>query len=93
MAQIARGKIQNGSIVFPEPLPLPDGIEVVVRIDVATVGTQITPLRATRVPDARAHFAALPFFGMWADREDIWDSAAWVRKEREQWQRRLARQD
>jgi hypothetical protein len=25
-------------------------------------------------------FAALPFFGMWADREDMRDSAAWVRR-------------
>lgn len=29
-----------------------------------------------------------PFFGMWADREDMKDSTAWVRKtRREQWTR------
>ncbi|MBI2843112.1 MAG: DUF2281 domain-containing protein [Armatimonadetes bacterium] len=33
---------------------------------------------------------SLPFFGMWADREDMTDSAAWVRKERERWDERLA---
>ena len=93
MAQIERGKVQNGSIVFPQPLPFPEGMEVIVRIDLITGGNQTMPLRATCVPDASAHFAALPFFGMWADREDMRDSAGWVRKEREQWQQRATRQD
>ena len=93
MAQVAQGKVQNGSIVFPQPLPLPEGMEVVVRIDPITAGSQTTPCRATRVPDASTHFADLPFFGMWRDREDMRDTSAWVRKEREQWQRLAARQD
>jgi hypothetical protein len=45
------------------------------------------PTADRRVED----FAALPFFGMWADREEITDSAAWVRREREQWHQRAAR--
>ena len=36
---------------------------------------------------------ALPFFGMWADREDMADSAKWVRKEREKWSSRLSGTD
>ena len=37
--------------------------------------------------------ADLPFFGMWADREDMTDSVAWVRKDREQWRQRATRLD
>jgi len=37
--------------------------------------------------------ADLPFFGMRTDREDMSDSAAWVRKEQEKWQQRATRQD
>ncbi|MCZ6681353.1 MAG: type II toxin-antitoxin system Phd/YefM family antitoxin [Candidatus Poribacteria bacterium] len=35
----------------------------------------------------------LPFFGMWADRDDMRDSTAWVRKEREKWHQRVTHQD
>jgi prevent-host-death family protein len=35
----------------------------------------------------------LPFFGMWAHRNDMRDSTAWVRKEREKWHQRVTRQD
>ncbi len=38
-------------------------------------------------------FARLPFFGMWADREDIRDSTAWVRERRGQWHQRSSRTD
>ncbi len=38
-------------------------------------------------------FADLPFFGMWADREDMKDSAAWVREERASWNQRVKSQD
>jgi hypothetical protein len=34
-------------------------------------------------------FAQLPCFGMWADHEALQDSDAWVRKEREQWHKRM----
>ena len=44
-------------------------------------------LRATD-PD----MTALPCFGIWADREDMQDSATWVRKEREAWFRFAAAQ-
>jgi hypothetical protein len=30
-----------------------------------------------------------PAIGMWKDREDMKDSAAWVRRQREQWSKRL----
>jgi hypothetical protein len=38
-------------------------------------------------------FKQLPFFGMHADREDMADSVAWVRREREQWHKRLTREE
>ena len=87
MALIERGKVQGGGIVFSKPLVLPEGTEVVVHIE---------PLVASRqaaAPDVGEDFAALPFFRMWAEREDMSDSAAWVRREREQWQQRVVRQD
>ena len=46
-------------------------------------------IRKTR--KARPRISSLPFFGMWADREDMADSTAWVRKERERWSERSAR--
>ena len=43
------------------------------------------------IPDEE--FKQLPFFGMHADREDMADSVAWVRREREQWDKRLTREE
>jgi len=34
-----------------------------------------------------------PAIGMWKDREDMKDSAAWVRRQREQWSERLTREE
>jgi hypothetical protein len=34
-----------------------------------------------------------PAIGMWADREDMKDSATWVRRQREQWSERLTREE
>jgi len=85
MAWLERGKVHGTSIVFSKPLELPEGTEVEVRIE---------PVAASRQTAAGGEdFAALPFFGMWANREDMSDSVAWVRTERERWQQRPARQD
>jgi hypothetical protein len=81
-----RRKVWGRSIIFPRPLALPEGTEVIV---------QIQPFVVTARPTAQAddrEFRSLPFFGMWADREDMQDSAAWVRKEREAWFRFAAEQ-
>lgn len=87
MELIERGKVQSGNIVFPEPLTLPDGTEVLVHIEPVTEDKRIAAL-----PDSGS-FADLPFFGMWADREEMGDSGDWVRKEREKWHHRMARRD
>jgi hypothetical protein len=87
MVLIKQGMVREGAIVLPDPLALPDGTEVVV---------SIAPLRSGHkqpTPEEVEQIAALPFFGMWADREDMADSVAWVRKIREQWLDRLNRQD
>lgn len=75
-----RGKVKDGGIVFSEPLTLPEGTEVVVRIEPVEAGPQ-------SAGPSSADFATMPFFGMWADRQEMSDSAAWVRGEREQWNR------
>jgi hypothetical protein len=86
MAIVTRGSVRNGAIVPHEPLTLPDGTEVVVSIEPAEA-------RFDADADRRlAEFDGLGFHGMWADREDMADSVAWVRKVQEQWQQRLSRQ-
>jgi len=87
MVKVERGKVEGGRIVFDEPLALPDGTEVTVSIKTLEDDHQ--------APSATAEedFASLPFFGMWADREDMADSVAWVRRVREQWHERASRQD
>ncbi len=87
MALRERGKIQAGNIVFPKPLALPEGTEVLVVIEPLAVKEQSTSSGTEK------DFASLPFFGMWRDRQDMKDSVAWVRKERRRWQQRVARQD
>ncbi len=87
MALREHGKIQGGNIVFPKPLALPEGTEVLVSIELLAVKER------TASSGIEEDFAALPFFGMWRDRQDMKDSVAWVRKERRRWQQRVARQD
>ncbi|MSS70159.1 MAG: hypothetical protein EXS64_01575 [Candidatus Latescibacteria bacterium] len=84
MTFIERGKVQDGSIVFSKPLALPEGTEVVVYIESVEVNGQDAPASGGE------NFADIPFFGMWAGREDMRDSAAWVQKEREKWHHRTA---
>jgi hypothetical protein len=87
MTVTERGKVQDGGIVLVKPVPLPEGTEVVVHIE----PVQAPEGRGGRQP-AEA-FTALPFFGMWAARQDLQDSAAHVRKERERWHHRAQRTD
>ena len=82
-----RGKVKGRGIVFPKRLTLPEGTEVMVRIEPV-----VENIKAS-TPAEDLDFKGLPFFGMWADREDMKDSVAWVRKEREQWHQRAMRLD
>jgi hypothetical protein len=79
-----RGKVQDGGLVLARPLPLPEGTEVLV---------QVEPVAPAPAASAGKDFAALPFFGMWAGRDDLGESADHVRREREQWHQRAQRPD
>lgn len=79
-----RAKVQDGGLLFEEPLALPEGTEVEVEI-----GALLSPESPPDRTDV-AMLSELPFFGMWADREEMADSAAWVRRQREQRQQRLS---
>lgn len=87
MALIEHGKVQDGSILLSKPLPLPEGTEVVIHVE------PINTARQSTTSDERDNFTALPFFGMWAEREDMSDSASWVRKERKKWRQRIIPQE
>ncbi len=88
---IEGGKVINGHIILSNPLSLPEGTEVRVKIE------SVDPVPVNKDDDQNTDsnesedFANLPCFGMWADREDMRDSIAWLRKEREKWQQRLTR--
>jgi hypothetical protein len=83
MTLLEHGRIQGGAIVLSKPLPLPEGTEVSVRIE--PVSARDTPA----VPQEQDQVSSTPFFGMWADREDMADSTVWVRRERERWRDRV----
>ena len=74
----------DGKTIVPDAdldLPLDQALEIEVRV--------LTPEAAPS--EAKAPISSLPFCGMWADREDMKDSVAWVNKERRRWSKRLTR--
>ena len=75
---VGEGKVNNGHIVLSNPLSLSEGTKV--RIQIEPIDTDNTQSTAAEEDE---DFARQPFFGMWADREDMRDSVAWVRKQRE----------
>ena len=79
MVWLEKGKISGAAIILPKSLPLPEGTEVTVRIETAATA-------ASESGPSAADFSSLGFFGMWANRPDMADSAEWVRRQREQWQ-------
>lgn len=83
---IEEGKVNNGHIILSKPLSLPEGTEV--RVQIELIKSHDTQSKAAK---AREEFASLPCFGMWADREDMRDSVAWVREQREKWMERVTR--
>jgi hypothetical protein len=91
MVKVERGKVEGGGIVFDEPLALPHGTEVTVSIK--TLADEEKETDAMEATDANVEDDFTSIFGMWADREDMVDSVAWVRRMREQWHQRVARRD
>ncbi len=88
---IEEGKVINGHIILSNPLSLAEGTEVRVQIEpVDPVPVNKDDAQNTDSNESE-DFANQPFFGMWADREEMRDSVAWVRKQREKWKERLTR--
>ena len=84
MAIIKHGVVRGSNITFNEKISLPEGTEVLVHIQ---------PVNGAESPapsSSQEDFMNQPCFGMWSDRQDMADSAGWVRKERQEWNRRLA---
>ena len=86
MVVIREGRIEHGSVVLPVAVDLPDGTAVRVMIEVM-------PVDGERSADESVDFSTAPFFGSWADRDDLADSAAWVSRQRDAWQQRTTRAD
>jgi len=80
-----RGKVLSGGIALQKPLDLAEGTEVIVQVE--------TLEQKEKPSEPQEKLPLLPFFGMWADREDMADSSQWVSEERKQWQQRTNRQD
>ena len=92
MSMIIRAHFDGKTIVPDSALDLPadQAMEVEVRLIPPAKEAAVTP---TAPNDGKPDITALPFFGMWADREDMADSSQWVRKEREKWNSRLSGTD
>ena len=88
---VEEGKISNGHIVLSKPLSLPEGTEVRVQIEPVDPVIVSDADSQDKGSDESEDFANQPFFGMWADREDMRDSVAWVQKQREKWKERFTR--
>jgi hypothetical protein len=84
MAIVERGTVRGRQIELPTPVALPDGTEVIVSIEPVTAPTDAL------VPSTASDEALAEFLGMWQGRDEMRDSAAWVREVRETWQRRMA---
>lgn len=84
MAIRIRAHYDGKTLVPNEPLEVPQNeeLEIDIRLPSVHIGRH-SPRRSRR------HVTSMPFFGMWADREDMKDSISWVRKERERWKERL----
>jgi hypothetical protein len=90
MIKVERGQVKNGGIVFPEPLGLPDGTLVTVAVQPQPNSGEPQPNSGmSTLPEEESGFESLPFFGIWADRQDMEDSTAWVRQERARWRERV----
>jgi hypothetical protein len=87
MSMIIRAHFDGKTIVPDTGLDLPT--DQALEVEVRLLPAEETTEHAVGETDV----ASLPFFGMWADRKDMRDSAAWVRKERESWSSRLTGTD
>lgn len=85
MVTAYQGTIHNGQIEFSDKPDLPEGAQVIVVV----VGKADEPSEVTKPAGITgAELAVSEIVGMWADREDITDSAEFARQLRERASRR-----
>ncbi|MDO8585578.1 MAG: hypothetical protein Q7T82_00910 [Armatimonadota bacterium] len=80
----------DGKTIVPDALvdlPPDQPMEVEVRL-LPSAGDAAKPSKAEGFD-----ITSMPFFGMWAAREDMADSVKWVREERDKWNSRLSGAD
>jgi hypothetical protein len=82
MVMAYQGTVQNGQIHFDNDPAIPEGAQVIVVV--VKEGQQAGVPKALTLGD----LLESPLVGMWADREDIVDSAEFARKLRERTLRR-----
>ena len=83
----------DGKTIVPDAsinLPADQALEVELRL---LPNSDKHASEAEPEQSGKLDITSLPFFGMWADRKDITDSAEWVHKEREKWSSRLSGTD
>ncbi len=78
-----RGTVDKGQIKLTTPVDLPDGSEVRVWVESANLEPHTDELEAP----PEGNLASDPAIGMWADREDMKDSVAWLAEQRAKWWR------
>jgi antitoxin (DNA-binding transcriptional repressor) of toxin-antitoxin stability system len=74
-------QVKDGRIELPPWVAIDDGTEVTVTVPEVPAARPLMPIEQH------------PAIGMWAEREDMADSAEWVRAERERWRDRPSRRD
>jgi hypothetical protein len=91
MSVIIRAHFDGNTIVPDAQIDLPSGqaLEIELRV-LAPSGSKKEISKAEK---EGIDITSFPFFGMWADRKDVTDSAIWVREEREKWNSRLSDTD
>jgi hypothetical protein len=91
MSVIIKAHFDGKTIVPDAQIDLPSGqaLEVELRVLAPSEKVKEEPRAETEGIDITSY----PFFGMWAERKDMTDSAVWVREEREKWNSRLTDTD
>jgi hypothetical protein len=91
MSVIIKAHFDGNTIVPDTKIDLPSGqaLEVELRV----LGPAASKPQSSMAVTEGVDITSYPFFGMWADRKDMMDSAVWVREEREKWNSRLSDTD
>ena len=92
MSIIIKAHFDGKAIVPDTEVDLPADLPLEVEVRFLSPGGKTKA--ASKTPRGRnSRLTSLPFFGMWADREDMRDSVEWVRKQRQAWSSRLCGED